>query len=455
MRKMCKGRASLWFIVFSLLIISVALLAQASARYAIVISIDGLPMDYLLYKNEYGLKIPHLTELMQRGSYACGTISVFPSVTFPSHTTMVTGVRPARHQIFSNAMFDPAAPGRRYWEAEHIKAKTLWDAAHEKGLKTAAIFWPVTLGAKIDYLIPEYRIVTQSHEEHRNGMAQVSTPGLIDAVEKAYRKFEFPSMLSDEDRTNALCYVLREKKPNLSLLHITRLDSTQHSNGRNTEQAYRVLEEMDGLVGKVINAAKDGNIYDSAAFFIVSDHGFISVNKQFNVNVALKEAGLIETDAQGKVVNWRAYAHSSGGAAAIILRDSNDRETAMKVKRLIARLAANPSHGIAFVFDEADIARIGGDTRAVLMLSAAYGFSFGDGLSADLQLITESRYRGTHGYYPEMMPLRATFIASGYGIKSGLVLPEIEMVQIAPTIARYLGLDLPGAEDKPITEILK
>src|SRR5690606_35975767 len=125
--------------------------------------------------------------------------------------------------------FNPREPWHRYSPVESIRAGTLWDAAKRKRLSTASIFWPVTIGANVDYLIAQQGTASpSSYEENRRVLDAVSTPGLLHAVEKSFRKLEFPGHLSDEDRVHALNYILREWRPSLSLLHLSSLDYQEH-----------------------------------------------------------------------------------------------------------------------------------------------------------------------------------------------------------------------------------
>src|SRR4051794_8750465 len=129
------------------------------AARVLVISIDGLHPAYVTQADRYGLKIPTLRKFMARGSYAEGVVGVVPTVTYPNHTTLMTGVAPAVHGILSNTPFDPQNVNREgwYWYAEDIKSETLWKAANAAGLVTASVNWPVTVGdTHIRYLLPEY-----------------------------------------------------------------------------------------------------------------------------------------------------------------------------------------------------------------------------------------------------------------------------------------------------------
>ena len=110
---------------------------QQPARVpVIVISIDGLMPDYVLEADKRGLKIPNLRRLLREGAFATGVVGVTPTVTYPSHTTLLTGVSPAKHGIATNTPFDPYSKnmGGWYWYAEDVKVPTLWEVAGKAGL---------------------------------------------------------------------------------------------------------------------------------------------------------------------------------------------------------------------------------------------------------------------------------------------------------------------------------
>src|SRR5271167_1895336 len=156
--------------VFSALPRSLARLAQllllafmsttpALPAPVLMISVDGMKPEYALDANAYMLKIPFLRSVMRDGAYARGVIGVWPTVTYPNHTTLLTGVTPAEHGIYNNLEFDPKHDFAEswFWYADQIRAPTLWQAAHDAGLSTASVGWPVSVGAtQVDFLIPEY-----------------------------------------------------------------------------------------------------------------------------------------------------------------------------------------------------------------------------------------------------------------------------------------------------------
>src|SRR5262245_50805229 len=151
-------------------------------EHVILISVDGMPPDYYTAPEKLGLRVPTLTMMKQSGAYADGMEGVYPTVTYPQHTTMVTGLRPAAHGIVQNRVFEaPSEPQTRYWYwyAKALKAETLWTVAKKAGLTTAAVGWPVTVGAEIDYNVSE---IYDPGENPATGnwTAKHSTPRLLE-----------------------------------------------------------------------------------------------------------------------------------------------------------------------------------------------------------------------------------------------------------------------------------
>src|ERR1700730_18593798 len=150
----------------------------------VMISVDGMRPDYVTGADAYGAKIPQLRRFMREGSYADGVVGVVPTVTYPSHTTLVTGVWPAKHGIFGNTTFDPLQKNYQgwYWYAEDIRVPTLWDLATRAGRTTASIQWPATVGAHITWNIPEFW--RANTEDDAKLLRAVSTAGIVADLEK-------------------------------------------------------------------------------------------------------------------------------------------------------------------------------------------------------------------------------------------------------------------------------
>jgi predicted AlkP superfamily pyrophosphatase or phosphodiesterase len=112
---------------FAAAILFTCLLPSAFAAPVLMISIDGLHPDYVLNADKHGIKVPHLRSFVIEGAYASGVVGVLPTITYPSHTTLVTGVAPAQHGILANLPFDPMNTNKDgwYWYAEDLRAPTL------------------------------------------------------------------------------------------------------------------------------------------------------------------------------------------------------------------------------------------------------------------------------------------------------------------------------------------
>jgi predicted AlkP superfamily pyrophosphatase or phosphodiesterase len=146
----------------ALLAIWMAVFSSASAQrkpapLLVIISVDGLRPDYVTAADAHGAKLPNLRRFLKEGTFAEGVVGDVPTVTYPSHTTLVTGVWPAKHGILANSTFDPLQKNYQgwYWYVEDLRVPTLWDAAALAGRTTASVQWPVTVGAKITWNIPE------------------------------------------------------------------------------------------------------------------------------------------------------------------------------------------------------------------------------------------------------------------------------------------------------------
>jgi predicted AlkP superfamily pyrophosphatase or phosphodiesterase len=428
-------------------------LAQGEERKShpvILISIDGLRPDFVLDADHYGLKIPNLRLLLQRGSYASGVRGVLPTVTYPSHTTLVTGVSPARHRIEANTTFDPLNRNFEgwYWYAEDIKVPTLWDSASDAGLSTANIHWPVTVGARITYNLPQ--IWRAGTADDRKLLRSLSTPGLLSSLERelgAYADGQSESIESDENRALFAVRLIQKKKPDLTLAYFTALDHTEHETGPFSQQSFSVLERIDAIVGKLTQAAQE-TYKGQAIVVVVSDHGFIETRHQLNLIGAFRDAGLIKLDSKDQVSSWDATVWPSGGSAAIVLRDPANLEIVNKVKTLLNGLAADPANGIDQILDQQEIRKLGGFSTASFVVSLRPGYKLARGWSGPL--VSDTPITGMHGYVPSQPEMRSVFFVAGPGIAAGKSLGEIDMRDIAPTIAHLLGITLKNTEGKPL-----
>ncbi|HRC84823.1 MAG TPA: ectonucleotide pyrophosphatase/phosphodiesterase [Thermoanaerobaculia bacterium] len=415
----------------------------------LMISIDGLKPDYYVRADELGLKVPALRRLMASGAYARGVVGVLPTVTYPSHTTLITGVPPRVHGIVSNKVFDPEETSNEawYWYASDIRVPTLLSAAHGRGLLTGAVSWPVTVGAPADFNQPEFWRSGSKHPADLGLIDALSSPGLLDAVARRRGKaFGYP--MTDQDRTDIALYILREHRPQLLLVHLFELDFAEHDSGPLTPEALAAVEASDVEIGRLLTALEEEKLGAETLVAVVSDHGFRTVTRELRPNVLLRRAGLIELAADGKVKSWQAYFQCDGGSAALHLNKPGDAAVEKKVRALFEPLAKRPGSGVAAILEPERIAALGGDGTSTLVLDAAPGFAFSAKSSGNWQ--GPAKDRGYHGYAPDHPELYASLILAGRMLAAKGDLGVVPMTAIAPTLARYLGLELSPDAGRPL-----
>lgn len=426
------------------------------AKRVIVISIDGLDARYLKQRDELHLKIPTLRLLMNRGVSSTGVLSVYPSVTYPAHTTIVTGAYPAKHGILGNERFEP--PGTQQtgdwnWFARYIHADTLWDAAARSGLKTGMVSWPASAGAG-DYNVPEiFKSGITLQEALARIVANTRPAGLFQEIARRDPALYQNSTPDEQDdlRTRIAEYIIGEKRPDVLFIHLFDFDHFQHKFGPFTSEALAVLEKEDSYVARIIAASSHVGDLGETAIFIVSDHGFLPISKLIHPNVLLAQAGLLKVtgarDAQGHaiVTDVKAVAYVTSGSCSIILRDPADSATLRRAREVFQKFARENSAALSII-EGSRMREFGGNPDAAFMLDAGDGYSFGNDFSG--AVVTPSQQLGQHGYFPTRY--RTSFIAAGAGVPQHQELGEIRLIDIGPTIAATLGLSLRDAEGRSL-----
>jgi predicted AlkP superfamily pyrophosphatase or phosphodiesterase len=373
--------------------------------------------------------------------FAEGVTGVAPTVTFPSHTTLITGVWPAQHGILANNPFDPQNenPGGWYWFARDIRVPTLFDVANEAGLVTASENWPVTVGASsVRYLLPEFWR-GNDFEDHRMLEALVRPEGWLAQLESklgAYATGHTNTIPADESRTRFAVETLARVKPGFMALHLASLDDAQHEKGPFSPHGNETIEALDGMIGKLVAAAVAAD--PSAIVVVVSDHGFVRTDNRVNLMVPFIEKGFVKPGAKK---DWEAMPWMVGGGAAVMLNQPEKAGTRAAVKEMLEALAAKPENGIARILNNTEIAKLGGFPEAAFFVEMKPGYVTGGGTSG--ALVTPVPGTGTHGYLPDLPEMRASFFLLGRGLPRGKNLGIIDMRQIAPTIASLLGVKLP------------
>jgi predicted AlkP superfamily pyrophosphatase or phosphodiesterase len=426
--------------------------AASPIRHVIMVSVDGLMPDSYVNPDAHGLKVPTLRQLVREGSYSEGVLGVIPTVTYPSHTSMVTGVNPGTHGIQSNHPFDPLLqfPGALRWYTADIRVPTIYQVARKKGLKTALIYWPVSVGAQADAIVQEFwRRDPGSPEDTKLNFA-MATPGLLDAVAKEFPNFRtqfLPPRAADEANADIAVHVIETMKPNLLMVHLLDVDHWAHEDGPFAGRVPQTIETADAQIARIIAAAKKAGIWNETVLLVVSDHGHMRTSRRVRPGIWMRERGLVQLDDKNRVVDWKAYLMPSTGSAYLYVKDPNDQETRRALLEILQKAAGKPETGIRQVLTHEQIVAIGGDPDAFLAIEAMDDWAIAGGYTGDL--VSPAVEAAEHGYLPERPAMHPSLLVYGPAIGHAKI-EGARLIDIAPTIARWLGLQMEKAEGKPL-----
>jgi predicted AlkP superfamily pyrophosphatase or phosphodiesterase len=425
---------------------------------AIVISIDGLAG---FYWDDPAARLPTLRRLAERGVVASRMEAVYPSTTWPTHVSMLTGVSPARHGVVGNYILDRDSgqpedlTGDPIYDAPRLlRAPTVYDLAHAAGRRTAAIDWPATRHSpSLDWCLPFFKNQTVFERE---------TPA---AVWQELGRLGFPRerqgewaqlprrLFKDKMVADLAIHVARQHRPDLLLVHFLCTDSLQHLHGPRSPEAYWAIEYVDGLIGRFLSTLPAGELEERTALFVVSDHGFLAVDREVRPNVRLRQLGLLRVDAEGRAEGGTRFVTNHGAGYLYLL--GGDRQA--RARDLAAELGA--LEGVARVWTAHEYAALGLPTPAEnplvgdVALEAQPGWAFGDEARGD-DLTGPPRYRGNHGYLPTHADNHAFFLATGPGLARGRRLEKMRSRDVAPTLALVLGIPMPDVEGQALEHVI-
>ena len=409
----------------------------------VVISLDGFPAYDL---EDPKLPAPTIRHLMSTGSWAKRMQPVNPTVTWPNHTTMVTGLYPSGHGLLFNgaliladdplsAKIDPTIEKSRM-----VHVPTVYDIAHENGLTTAQVDWvAINNASTINWAFPERAKPSDPL------VAEMISKGIISADDVGNEGK--PTILwRDQIWTKAGSYIIREHKPNLLLFHLLSLDATHHNYGPRTLASYDAIAFLDGRVKQLMDSVKDAGMLNRTTFIVVSDHGFKAVTKQIHLKSLLANAHLSSS----------VQAVPEGGSTMIYIKKSERSKLLPQLQTLFS-----DTEGVQSVVSESEYKLLGLPSPSQdpqspdLVAYAKSGYAFSGGKEGDAVITSIEPAVGSHGYRNTDPEMDAVFIASGYGIRPHVVLDKIRNLSVAPTIASLLNIKLPETEAPALKELLQ
>ena len=436
------------------------------AKRLIVFSVDAMVTEDV----EAMRSLPNFRKYLAGGSeFKNGMRTIYPSVTYPIHVSILTGCYADKHKVTSNFGFTTEDKDATWlFSSENTAVEDIFAAAKRAGLSTASISWPVTgRNPNIDYLIDEYWF-PHAGETMRAGFADMgSSEEMLDIMdshtdllapgwEQGGKKNFMVWPKVDDFWIACACDIIRRHKPEVTFVHTGTFDSYRHKYGVFSSHLDEARANLDRYIGQLMAACEDAGVAEETNFIMVSDHGQRDICRAINLNVKLADAGLIDVDAQGKVTGWRAFCFSNAMSTLVYVKDPKDEP---EVYQVLRDLQEEGVFGIGRIYTAraaAEEEHLSGDFSFVVE-SDGYT-SFGDKAVRPLvQNFDVSDYRfgrATHGYMPDYGP-QPVFVAKGPDIREGVVLDRGRVVDEAPTFAKLLGLTLPQADGSAIDEILK
>jgi hypothetical protein len=425
--------------------------ASGQSKYVVMISIDGGAAFHL---ENQALEIPNIRSLIRKGVWAESSETVFPTVTHPSHITLITGVHPAKHGVLANEMADKEgnlSDENTFAHRDIVLTDTIFDQAKRRGLVTASLYWPES----VDDPSIDYNLITRSKGGQRSLVRNAWTEELqragipVELYDAVHNDMDSDA-LTDDLAGRAAAEVIRQHRPNLLAIHFLQTDHAQHRFGPAHPITQAAFHLVDSSIGRIIRATNEAGIADETTFIICADHGFSGAEYQLNIAAYLGEAGL-----EGKV---RLYPTGSG----MFVRELPNfvpAQDAPKLEQMFTRLRNDPH--ILHIYQSGEFPKLGlprfEDSSRVqgqfLILSDidTYLAASPNG-STSLKHLEHPAFG--HGTLPQFGRMYPMLVLSGSGVKSGIRIGHVHNVDVAPTVCRLLGLPKMEVEGRVLGEAL-
>lgn len=434
--------------------------ADAPDRHVVVVCIDGLAA-YLL--DDLKAPLPTVRRLAREGCVASGGMTVSnPSVTWPNHTTLVTGVAPAKHGVLANGILIrgasdvPVSVDAKRDQRELVRVTTVLDAAHAANLTTAEVNWPCTRGSpSLHDSFPDVPDAVV-HMTPRLREELISQGLLTDATQASFAANS--TVGRDWIWTEAACHLIRARKPNLLLVHLLNVDATHHSLGPQTPAGYTANAYADMCLSRIVDAIEEAGIAPQTTLIVVADHGFTTTPKAVCPNALLRQQGLLSV-VGGKIQDARVHVIPEGGIGLVYCTNPAEAEAdRQRVKTMFLG-----QEGVAAIVLPDEFAEYGlphpreysQAPDAVLVAKDGYAVSaLAEGDAWVASNVEGRTSLGSHGFVSTLNKMNAPCVLHGWGIRRGGELPSVHNIDIAPTVAKLLGLIEFTADGRVLTEAL-
>lgn len=428
-------------------------------RYFIIVSFDALSNRDLPTLEH----LPGFRRLMKDASFSKKVFSVYPSNTYPCHSSISTGMYPMNHGVTSNTRLQVNRKSPDWnWTRDRIKVDTFYDAAMRKGYTTCALLWPVTGKSQITYNLPE-RFANRPWETQTGVVLANGTPKFLLDIEMRFRHLRNGIKQPELDLfvEAAAHYTLKEKKPNVMMIHFVELDSMRHKYGYDSKEAHEALLSYDQKLSGLFRLLDEEDMMNKTTLFVLGDHDQIPVHTAMHLNSIFKDKGLLRTHGE-KTSDYDAYAEGMDGSCYIHLKDPQDLNLKTRVFEILERLKEREDFGIEKIYSQEEAISFGANKNAAFMLEAKRGFFFENDHRKPAQVRVNQKADGsdhhgksTHGYHPEKEDYQTVFFATGKRIKKNVEISSMSLIDEGPTFAHLMGTKLHDTDGRILHEIIE
>lgn len=432
---------------------------KKTPKHTIIVSLDAVGET----DKEYMLSLPNFKRFFSDGAYSFKVNSMYPSITYPCHASIITGMYPKNHKVINNVKFQPHRKSPDWnWYRKDIKAITLYDIAKKNGMKTASFLWPVTAKSKnLDYHIPEIFSNrwwdNQIFTSLRNGSRLLQFKMFL-KYGKLLDGIKQPAL--DNFTFSAALHTIKRYKPNLVLMHLTDVDTIKHY--RNSlEDTKKALLRHDERLGSLIEVLKEIGIYEDTTLILLGDHSQLRADYIVYLNTFFKEKGWLYYDNDNDIIkDYKVISYDCDGSAYIYIKEKyRDRITPI-VKSFLEKIKETNIYGIEKIYTKEEAIQRGADSNCDFMIEAKEGYYFQNSAKQRIYKINkvedeDKLMLATHGYEPTKKNYHTFIGINGVGIKPGELLREIQLIDEAPTIASIMGLSMPNVDGSIIKEFLE
>jgi predicted AlkP superfamily pyrophosphatase or phosphodiesterase len=381
---------------------------QRDKPYVVLVSLDGFKAEYL-----DRLPLPNLRRVMRRGTRAKAMVPVFPSLTFPNHYSLVTGLHPGRHGIVANRFYDPARKTSYVYTDSKIvsdgawyRGEPIWVTAEKQGMVSACFFWPGS---------------------------EAPIQGIHATMWNPYN-----GKIPNEERVTTVLGWLQlpvERRPHVITLYFSEVDTATHEGPVEAPAVAQAVQSLDTSVGQLLDGIDALPIRDRVYLVITSDHGM--VNTSGAQTVAL-ESLLDATDLSDVITSF------GGPVGNIHIKGGVER-----ARTLVEKMNAKLARGTAYVrADLPERYHYHADPRAgdiVVVMDESWSLivprpSPRNAAPGAAAARSEDDRRGAHGWDNAFPSMRAVFLIMGPGSREGALVDEVNNVDVYPLMTELLGL---------------